>query len=398
MSSKHLNKTHTALVFLLFCFYLNPFNFGFIFGYLTLLLLLFSGNLFLRSKNLNGVILLLFSITYGIFYAFDPELGTQFIFLYSIVPFVMFMAGANLVQNKNHNITVIVFLLSLALSIPSLVSVFLDIYENGFIAINRDVPHIWTGEREPATNTAGKLIMNMCIPGLLLINWKIFSQKKWIGLGALILFILSITAIIRLGSRTHLVIIVFTLFTSIIYKIARKGIARNVFLVILIFIVLNVAFVYFNINTDSEFLSAYADRADSRSHGVSSAGGRTWKWEKSAEYIFTKPMGWQLNDLGLSHNLWFDTARVSGTLGFILLIWFTLKISITAVKNIFKKYTDTVSFKLEGLLLVYIIAFNLLFFVEPIMEGYFNCFAMFCFLAGIQSGRFYSGNKRKELS
>lgn len=380
------SKTDRRLTFILIGLYvIDPYSFGFVFGYCLGILI------FLKLKHLIPLFdktilsLFLFSSVYSAFYAFKPQLGIQFIFLYSIIPFVMYSAGSNLGLNSKKNILKITFLLGLAISIPSLASVFIDIYENGFVTLVRDVPNIWTGEKEPATNTAGKLIMNMCIPSLLLINWKIFSQKNWVAFGALLIFILSIIAILRLGSRTHLVIVIFTLFFSVLYKVGRRGIAKNIFFVIAIFVTLNTVFLYSNLDADNEVLSAYADRANSRSHGVSSAGGRVWKWEKSAEYIFTKPMGWQLNDIGLSHNLWFDTARVSGTLGFILLVLFTLKISASAVKKMFKKFYDNTSYKLEGLLLIYVLAFNLLFLVEPIMEGYFNCFVMFCFIAGVQS-------------
>jgi O-antigen ligase len=381
------NKLKISLLFLLVCFYLNPFNVGFIFGYLTLLLMIFNPKLKLATGNSNGLILLFFSIVYSVFYSFEPELGIQFIFLYALIPFVMYSAGSNFSGSTQTDIVKITFLLGVILSLPSLISVLLDVYKNGFVTLKRDVPNIWTGETEPATNTAGKLLMNMCIPSLLLINWRIFSKNNWFSISAVLIFILSITTILRLGSRTHLGIIIFTLFFAIIYKIVKKGVLKNILLIGALFIILNFSLFYLSLNADSDFLSAYADRMDSRSHGVSTAGGRSWKWEKSAEYIFTKPIGWQIDDIGLSHNLWLDTARVSGILGFFLLALFTIKTTIASFKKILQKYSNKESYNLEGLLLIYILAFNLLFFVEPIMEGYFSCFTMFCFIAGIQSNR-----------
>jgi hypothetical protein len=392
MTITQINKTDLRLMFLLVCFYLNPFNLGFIFGYLVLFFMIFNRNTKLATGNSTGLILLFFSIVYSVFYSFKPDLGTQFIFLYGIIPFAMYSAGHNLANKTWYSTTKLIFILGLALSLPSLLSVLWDIYENGFVTLKRDVPNIWTGEAEPATNTAGKLIMNMCIPALLLIKWRIFSQNFLVSLVSLIVFFLSITVILRLGSRTHLVIVIFTLFFAIIYKLFKQGALKNVLLISILFVFSNISFAYLSLDTSNDLLSAYADRMDSRSHGAASAGGRTHKWEKSLEYIFTKPVGWEIDDIGLSHNLWFDTARVSGALGFFTLLIFSFKVTISASRKILTENLETFSYRIEGMLLIYILAFNLLFFVEPIMEGYFPCFTMFCLIAGIQSNRIHQYN------
>lgn len=385
MNNIKFNKAHLWLVVLIACFYFNPFNYDFIFGYLILFFMLISPHLKLFFTDTKGVILLLFSLIYAAFYSLEPEKGSQYIFLYAFIPFVMYSAGKLLSAASTKKIIPIIFILGFFLAAPSLMSVFNDIYENGFVTLKRDVENVWTGEFEPATNTAGRLLMNMCIPGLLLIKWHMISKKNWISLASILVFVVSIIAILRLGSRTHLVIVAFTLFFGLIYKVAKKGVLRNIVLVVVVFILINIGFAYISLDTNSELLSAYADRMDSSTHGVASAGGRSWKWEKSIEFLFTKPTGWRISDIGLSHNLWFDSARVSGTIGFILLLIYTIRVSFSAFKKMLLQRSSEFLYKIEGLMLIYILAFNLLFFVEPIMEGYFNCFVMFCFIAGAQN-------------
>ena len=373
-------KTNTKITFfLLILFFLNPFNYGFAFGYLLFAYQLFIGNLFYNGMKPISITLLICTLTYAAFYSFDPVLGSQFIFLYAIIPYTFLTCGRFLALENKEELIPKLFLLGFILSLPSLISVLLSIQQEGFITIERDVPNIWTGEPEPATNTAGALILNMCIPALLIIRWKFFKKNVY-SILALVIFALSVTCVLRLGSRTHLVIAVFTVFVASFYKMTKQGAIKNAVLIGAIFIVSNLAFTYFTIDKDSDILSAYADRMDSKKHGAATAGGRLWKWERSTELIFEKPLGWRIDEIGLAHNLWFDVARVGGIISFGFLLVFTLKVFQKVMTIAYRKPMSVIS--IPGILLIYLVGFYLLFFVEPIMEGYFNCFVLFCVVAG----------------
>ena len=360
-------------------FFLNPFNYGFLFGYMLFAYLILIGEFHKNIAKPISLTLLVFSICYGIFYSFDLTLGSQFILIYALLPYSFLVAGRCLSVDKN-NLLPLLFVFGIFLSLPSILSVFQSIFLDGFVSLKRDVPNFWTGEPEPATNIAGPMVLNMCIPAVLIIRWK-FLKHNYLTFISLLIFLLSVTCILRLGSRTHLVISVFAIFFAIIFKMSKQGALKNVIFLSFLFLIGNIAIAYVSIDGDSDLFSSYADRMESKKYGASSAGGRTERWAKSIELLFEKPLGWQVEEIGHAHNLWFDVARIGGIISFLFLLLFSFKIFQKTWVISFRKPIDDV--KLAGILFIYGIGMNLLFFVEPIMEGYFNCFAMFCVLAGI---------------
>jgi hypothetical protein len=119
---------------------------------------------------------------------------------------------------------------------------------------------------------------------------------------------------------------------------------------------------------------------ESREYGASTAGGRTQKWAKSFEYIVERPLGWSVEDFGYSHNLWLDTARAGTVIALVFLLLFTL-LSFKRIFTLLRKTEIDIVFKNQCL--VYYLAFMLQFFVEPIIDGSFELFALFCLFLGI---------------
>lgn len=375
-----LNKSYWLAYTLVLLYAIDPFGFGFVFGYLLTFFLILQGTAIIRLYDKNAVFLLIFCIVYAAFYAFDPIQGIQYIFIYLLVPVTFYLTGKLLYEkNKSeHYNTLLLLSLGIIFSLTSMTSIFKAILENGFVTLDRDVPVIWTGNIIPATNMAASFVINMCIPGILILGYKNFKSN-----GAKILlitiYILSLLCVMRLGSRTHLAITLFAIGLSILYKFKKQSVKKNFVLFLALFALINLASSYLSISSDSDLFSAYADRMDSKTHGVSTAGGRLNKWEKSIEYLFKKPLGWDLDEFGYAHNLWFDTSRVGGVLALILLLVFTIK-SLEEILRLFKAREQI--YLMDGQLLIYCICFLLVFFVEPILEGYFIVFSIFCIIMG----------------
>ncbi|MEL6305851.1 MAG: hypothetical protein AAFQ20_13830, partial [Bacteroidota bacterium] len=226
---------------------------------------------------------------------------------------------------------------------------------------------------------AAGFALNMCIPGFFIINRKILHKRG----GLLILggiYLISLLCVLRLGSRTQVALSLFTVVVAIFYKMGKQNIKKNIGLFALIFIGVNIAISYITLDTSSELLSAYADRADSKTNGAASAGGRTARWEKSFEQMFKDPLGWNVEEFGFSHNLWLDATRVGGLLSLFLLMLFTIS-SIKKVLQLYRLYPKPRL--LDGQLILYCTSFMLSFFVEPILEGYFILFSLFCLILGM---------------
>ena len=131
---------------------------------------------------------------------------------------------------------------------------------------------------------------------------------------------------------------------------------------------------------NADWLTTFAGRMSGGVGEVASGGGRTERWAKSFEYLFIHPLGWNLKEFGYSHNMWLDVLRVSGIIPFVLLIIYSIK-SFFQVKRAIAISKENVL--LNGQILFYAIAFFLLFMVEPIFEGLFSLFVVFCLYKGI---------------
>ena len=130
---------------------------------------------------------------------------------------------------------------------------------------------------------------------------------------------------------------------------------------------------------DQDWLSAFANRMED-SKDLASGGGRTDRWIKSMENLFTKPLGWSEHEFGHAHNLWFDVLRIGGFLSFFSLIFFTTNAYLTVFKAMRKNKT---AYAFNNQIAVYTLGFSMVFMVEPILEGMFDFFAFFCFFIGV---------------
>ena len=136
--------------------------------------------------------------------------------------------------------------------------------------------------------------------------------------------------------------------------------------------------VSFDVNAD--WASAFAGRVEDKHSSIASGGGRTERWVKSLNYLFSHPLGWSVHDFGYSHNLWLDLARVAGVVPFIILVIF-------CVRSFFN-LKSAASFNMNNMILnnqlrLYGVAFFLIFMVEPILDGMFSLFAVFCLFIGL---------------
>ncbi|WFO17299.1 O-antigen ligase family protein [Cellulophaga baltica 4] len=334
---------------------------------------------------------MLFSVIYGLFYSFGAEnsLGTQYIFIYMITPPVFYLFGKYLIKDKilnQNNIFYIILCVVTVFSLSAVISVFLNFHEGGFAQLDRTIPMFWNGAPVSATIMGGFLTFNMCIPALLISN----QGKKGIIFNILLstLFAITLVCVLRLGSRTQLGIFLITTIISLIYVIPKQSFKRN--LLLFVFIGAIIFFITKNISFDlnQDWLTTFADRMDKGGSDIASGGGRTERWEKSFRNLFEKPLGWDVREFGYSHNLWLDVLRVSGFIPFFLLVIFSIKSLIQIRKIVLLKPNNIL---LNSQIIIYSIAFFLLFMVEPIFEGLFTFFVLFCLFKG-SINKYYLNN------
>ncbi|MEL6976474.1 MAG: hypothetical protein AAGL29_13920, partial [Bacteroidota bacterium] len=141
------SKTKLLILFLLL-YALDPLNYGFVFGYLSCMLL--ASHPFAVKAQFDRIAfsLFLFSAIYAVFYAMKPSLGAQFIVIYALIPTTLYISGKILFKEISNSLKAFWFLvlLGFTFSLPGMISIILDVLEFGFVKTKRDVPNIWTGD------------------------------------------------------------------------------------------------------------------------------------------------------------------------------------------------------------------------------------------------------------
>lgn len=377
----YIRKLGFSSFFLLFIYFLNPFNYGFLAAYLLIPIIALKKKFILHNLDFNVLLMFLFSFCYGIFYSLSADSSFQFTIIYIFVPPFFYLWGkyiGSLVTQKNAYFFILIAIGTI-FSITSLVSVLKNIIEGGFVQGLRSVPNFWTNELVNATGMAAPYLFNMCIPAILLAYFRRLSLPLKIFL--IIIYIITLMCVLRLGSRTQLVITLVTFFSTLVYLVPKQSAKTNMGLFILFLIGVYLVFKNVSFDLDSDWLTSFAGRLEQGGAAeVASGGGRTERWVKSIEYIFEKPLGWEVTEFGHAHNLWFDTLRIGGVITFILLIL----LSFRGLKDVWRAIKlDVKNRYMNTLIINYIIAFNLLFMVEPILEGSFPIFATYCLFIGV---------------
>lgn len=377
---KQIKKLGIPILVLFFVYLLNPLNLNILVGYALVPIVLLKRNFLAKNVDAGFLMLLFFSLIYAAFFSFDAVSGKQYIVVYALFPGLFYLLGkyfAEKLESNYNNLTLFLLIASIVFSVSAVLSVFTDILQNGYNVVDRNLPNYWTGNIIPATIMGSYFTLIMVLPAFLVPH--IHRLKIVHRILLFIYYVVAMACILRIGSRTQISISILTLLFSLIYVMPRQSFRRNLFMFLLFFLgtfyILNT--VSFDLNQD--WLSAFANRMED-SQDVASGGGRTGRWVKSMEYLFEKPLGWSEHEFGHSHNLWFDTLRVGGFLSFFFLIFFTTSAYRTVYKAI-KKNKKLYAFNNQ--LIIYTMAFSLVFMVEPILEGMFDFFAFFCFFIGV---------------
>lgn len=374
----HIKKIGLINFALLFGYLVNPLNYGFVFGYVMILIIVLKSKFIKNNLDLDFLIITLFTLIYGLFYAINPADGIQFIIIYTFTPPFLYLWGKYF-SAKLANGTPIFFaliIMGFLFSISALISILLNIAEGGFVQHNRSIPMFWSDLPLSATKMGSYLTFNMCIPAILL-----SSSKKLNTITKILLtttFVLSLICALRLGSRTQLVVMLATFLFALVYIFPKQTLKQNITVIFLLLI--GIFFVFRNVSFDlnADWMTSFAGRMEGGTSEMASGGGRTERWVKSFQYMFTDPLGWDLQEFGYAHNLWLDVLRAGGIIPFLILIIYSVR-SFFQIKKIYK-ISNHIS--LNSLVYIYALAFLLLFMVEPIIEGVFPFFVLFCLYKG----------------
>lgn len=273
-------------------------------------------------------------------------------------------------------------ILALSLALFPIYVVLENVYEYGFSGGIRSIYIEQYDLALSATVMAGFLTFLVSQAGGLFSSGIAFRNIHYLFFKLSLVVILAVI-IFRLGSRTQLAILAFCLYAGYLVSLSGKGNLNRIssFAVLLVLLVLGIS--YINSFSENSLISEYyQDRIGSGEYGVSSLGGRLERWKEAIASLYNSPGGWSLGYEGYAHNLWLDSARVSGILGLILLLLFTVA-SIISIRFKLKLISSPA---LKASVILGAISFLALFMVEPILDGYFYVFACYCAFLGMISG------------
>ncbi|MBL7474042.1 O-antigen ligase family protein [Robertkochia sediminum] len=378
-----LRKTDLVALAILSMFLINPFGFGFVFGYLLVLWVVLQPNLIAAiTGDTMFWTLLLFSVVYGAFYALNPEQGIQYIIIYLTFPWTFYLLGKNMGAGvfDRDAFYILFFLIATFYSITPILSIGKNILNGGFVQFSRDIPNFWNGKIEKATLIAIPFAFQMLI--LAFLYTKKQYSKYLFNIAALLIFVLAMLCTFRIGSRTLLMVFFITSLLAFFLFFNKSSIGVKTLSLILMLIAAVYMIDYIYIDLNSDYLSVLGQRLQD-SDNAQSAGGRTERWMSSVENLIEHPLGWKLSEFGFAHNFWLDVARENGLLPLGILILFTiqsLKLWANFITN--NLHDNRVIYLSLGF---FVTSYSILF-LEPIMNGAFDFFCVFCLVHGWLKG------------
>lgn len=210
-----------------------------------------------------------------------------------------------------------------------------------------------------------------------------FKQHKMLFLVTLAAATMLLAVALRLGSRTQVMIFVLCLlFGYLLNTSGRLAMWKKIGVGIVAAALFAAAVDLLPIFLDSDLGAYFRDRMDDGRYGTSTVGGRAERWAYALESIAKQPMGWSLSGGGYAHNLWLDVARVSGWFGLFALLLFTVAHLCVVHRSLHGLRQGSV----RTSLLLAVLGPNLLFMVEPIMDGFLYVFYAYCAVIGMVAG------------
>lgn len=373
------------LLLLLIIMLINPYSYGYRVAILLSVVLFLKMVQTVQLLDRNVLYLLLFGGIYQLFSASRIDAAT--VSIISILPDVflpaiLYLAGKGVsARYRSADIRIFfLFFIMLFFSIVPIISILEHIQTEGFEG-GRDLSLFWDKNAViSATGLGSYFSINMAAIALLNAP-KTNSFHKRITFPIIFLFVLSVICVLRLGNRTQLVIAGAAIILSYFLNFRKMSHLSR----ILQFLIFGgiIGYVIYLFSSQSELIYFYEDRLNSSESGFAEAGGRSERWQLALESVITDPWGWELSRFGFAHNLWLDVARVSGILAVLPLLLF----SVSSLKMFVKSLRRTTNQQfLSTFIFVFFISIMLMFFVEPIIEGMYLLFLVFCLFIGFLSG------------
>ena len=318
---------------------------------------------------------------------------TYNLFLYCIIPALVFATGYTITSNLGDDSILLAERCLAAIAIGCSIHVILNISVNSGLTNRSETADFFAGHLA-ATNLGS---LNTYI--LALLPCLIITPKKKVKIIGLILFTLSVIYAFILGTRTTIyALIIMTVISAILYikKHYPNGIPVNrlikwaIIICALIFIaqvVYSNNFLNIKTNIETSTLLRRFNAIETTNSDIARMGFLM----DGIVYLFEHPLGGnKIQGLNYFHNYWLDVGRIAGIVPVLLLVVLDITLFRHMLKVFMnKKIDEDFRFALLGIYICVLINF----FMEPIMDGYLDLFFRFTFINGMVEGIYIKFNR-----
>lgn len=339
-------------------------------------------------------ILALFTFFFTIIiYGYNIQTGISGIFSYLFFPITTYILGYSLsIEDYKYKKThIIIIMLLVFVNLFILFSYLRTLSDFGSLeavkeAFNsRRFVNIWDGSPLKATEITLYLSFGIALFPTLFIGDTYTCKKRIYILKfiSLLSFVNGIFLSLQLGSRTAIIIIIFSFFT--VFLLFQRLSIRKIMVSFISVITLFFAWILFNLNILG--LKSWWEKTStySRFKELGLESSRYEAWTDILQGLINQPLGGRGINLSISyaHNLWLDVAYDAGLFPFILLILFSLISLVSFIKFTLLNHP----IYLKALIIALFTAFFVSFLSEPILQGgerYY--FVAFCLIVGVIQG------------
>lgn len=272
-----------------------------------------------------------------------------------------------------------VFSVGLSLAFFTILSIATSVATDGFTGLSRSIALIGIeGDDISATVLGGYLIIMAALTGVLLSG---SSSVGWIW--KTLMFLLVMTVLVcaaRLGSRTLLFVVAASAICGL--RLNSRAMSKKISGLLVLSLLPCFIVLSYLVAEQSVLISYFEDRLNSSEAGVATFGGRSGRWFEALILLVQNPFGWPFSEIGYAHNFWLDVARTGGWISLLLLIVF----SVVSFRVLQRAYNGCGDNFLKTLIVSVSVSFALLFFVEPVLDGFIYPFAAYCAFVGCING------------
>lgn len=333
------------------------------------IIILFSVSILKYADHYLGT-LLLFVLSFSFILILNGYTSSLAYIAYISVPSIAFYIYGSYIGSRCESIRSIemYLLITYILYVGVVISLSIIDYINTGALIST-TRAIYTDVAQGAILVGDRSILSVGVIGIPLFFYK-KGKERFLYL---LIGLLSVFSSFHYLHRTPIAVLIICSFILLVHQFRRINFST----LIVLFLIVYLLFSSNNV-IDSELIVGYVIRND---YDANSLGDRLPRWLDAIGKIFEYPFGWSQNNNTYHeyvHNLWLDTARISGIFPFIFFSIFTLMSFSFTIKRWRQK--DSVS--LTFLLLDF--SFLLSSFVEPIFESYPTHAWMFIFYTGMK--------------